>query len=135
MLFAGITVCIALMGLWALGVSFLYGVSLGTAIGVALTMLASLTLLPALLSFLGLKVLPRRQRREVRAGTFDLSEHKDFWYRWSHRVERRKLALGTAAVAILAVLAIPFFSIQLGADMSMWAQRSTTHDMSSRRIW
>jgi RND superfamily putative drug exporter len=126
-LFAGITVCIALMGLWALGVSFLYGVSLGTAIGVALTMLASLTLLPALLSFLGLKVLPRRQRREVRAGTFDLSEHRDFWYRWSHLVERRKLGLGAAALVLLAVLAIPFFSIRLGSsDQGNDPQASTT---------
>ncbi len=126
-LFAGITVCIALLGLWALGVSFLYGVSLGTAIGVALTMLASLTLLPALLSFLGLKVLPRRQRREVRAGTFDLSEHRNFWYRWSHLVERRKLALGAAALVLLAVLAVPFFSIQLGSsDQGNDPQASTT---------
>ncbi|HEV2887158.1 MAG TPA: MMPL family transporter, partial [Jatrophihabitans sp.] len=126
-LFAGITVCIALMGLWALGVSFLYGVSLGTAIGVALTMLASLTLLPALLSFLGLKVLPRRQRREVRAGTFDLSEHRDFWYRWSHLVERRKLALGAAALIALAVLAVPFFSMRLGSsDQGNDPKASTT---------
>ena len=115
-LFAGTTVCIALMGLWALGVSFLYGVSLGTAIGVALTMLASLTLMPALLSFLGVRVLPRGQRRDVRAGAFDLSEHRDFWYRWSHLVERRKLGLGVAAMALLAVLAIPFFSMQLGSS-------------------
>jgi RND superfamily putative drug exporter len=61
-LFAGTTVCIALLGLWALGVSFLYGVSLGTAIGVALTMVASLTLLPALLSMLGRRILPKSQR-------------------------------------------------------------------------
>jgi RND superfamily putative drug exporter len=115
-LFAGTTVCIALMGLWALGVSFLYGVSLGTAIGVALTMVASLTLLPALLSFLGLKVLPRSQRRDVRAGVLDLSEHRDFWYRWSHLVERRKLGLGVAAMVVLAVLAIPFFSMRLGSS-------------------
>ncbi|MDQ1722660.1 MAG: putative drug exporter of the superfamily [Pseudonocardiales bacterium] len=126
-LFAGITVCIALMGLWALGVSFLYGVSLGTAIGVALTMLASLTLLPALLSFLGLKVLPRHQRKAVRAGAFDLSEHRDFWYRWSHLMERRKLALGAAALAVLAVLAIPFFSIRLGSsDQGNDPKASTT---------
>ncbi|MEO6501379.1 MAG: MMPL family transporter, partial [Jatrophihabitantaceae bacterium] len=126
-LFAGTTVCIALMGLWALGVSFLYGVSLGTAIGVALTMVASLTLLPALLSFLGLKVLPRRQRKEVRAGTFDVSEHRDFWYRWSHLVERRKLGLGAAALVLLAVLAIPFFSIRLGSsDQGNDPKASTT---------
>ena len=125
-LFAGTTVCIALMGLWALGVAFLYGVSLGTAIGVALTMVASLTLLPALLSFLGLKVLPRRQRRDVRAGTFDLTEHRDFWYRWSHLVERRKLTLGVLALALLAVLAIPFFSIRLGTSDQGNDPRSST---------
>jgi putative drug exporter of the RND superfamily len=125
-LFAGITVCIALLGLWALGVSFLYGVSLGTAIGVGLTMLASLTLLPALLSFLGLKVLPRRQRREVRAGEFDLAEHRGFWYRWSHLVERRKVLLGALALGLLAVLAIPFFSIRLGSSDQGNDPRSTT---------
>jgi RND superfamily putative drug exporter len=115
-LFAGTTVCIALLGLWALGVSFLYGVSLGTAIGVALTMLASLTLLPALLGFLGLKVLPRKQRRAVRAGEFDFAEHHGFWYRWSHVVERRKFVLGVAAAVLLVVLAIPFFSMRLGSS-------------------
>jgi len=126
-LFAGTTVCIALMGLWALGVSFLYGVSLGTAIGVALTMLASLTLLPALLSFLGLKVLPRRQRKDVRAGIFDLRVHRNFWYRWSHLVERRKVVLGAAALILLAVLAIPFFSIRLGSsDQGNDPKASTT---------
>jgi RND superfamily putative drug exporter len=115
-LFAGTTVCIALLGLWALGVSFLYGVSLGTAIGVALTMVASLTLLPSLLSFLGLKVLPRKQRRAVRDGQFDLSEHHGFWYRWSRIVERNRVVLGLVAGVILIVLAIPFFSIRLGSS-------------------
>jgi RND superfamily putative drug exporter len=126
-LFAGTTVCIALLGLWALGVSFLYGVSLGTAIGVALTMIASLTLLPALLGFLGLKVLPRKQRRAVRAGEFDLAEHHGFWYRWSHLVEGRKVLLGLAAGALLVVLAIPFFSIRLGSsDQGNDPKASTT---------
>ncbi len=65
-MFAGITVCIALLGQFALGVSFLYGVAVSAAITVALTMLASLTLLPALLGFLGPKVLSRRQRARLR---------------------------------------------------------------------
>ena len=56
-------------------VSFLYGVAVGTAISVALTMIASLTLLPAVLSLLGLRVLPRKARRAMRAGTYAYDVH------------------------------------------------------------
>ena len=69
-LFAGTTVCIAILGLIALGVSFFNGMAVATALAVGLTMVASLTLLPALLSLFGLKVLPRKQRAAVRAGEF-----------------------------------------------------------------
>ncbi|MDQ6936611.1 MAG: MMPL family transporter [Actinomycetota bacterium] len=64
-LFAGTTVCIAMLGMCALGVSFLYGVAVGTSLGVALTMLASLTLLPALLALLGRRALPRSKREAL----------------------------------------------------------------------
>ena len=69
-LFAGTTVCIAILGLIALGVSFFNGMAVATALAVGFTMAASLTLLPALLSLFGLKVLPRKQRAAVRAGKF-----------------------------------------------------------------
>ena len=49
-LFAGLIVCIAMLGMFALGVSFLYGVAIAAAITVAFTVLAALTLLPALLA-------------------------------------------------------------------------------------
>jgi RND superfamily putative drug exporter len=126
-LFAGITVCIALLGLCALSVSFLYGVAIGTAIAVALTMLASLTLLPAMLRFLGLKVLPRRHRREVRAGRFSAEVRHGFWYRWSGIVQRQRTVVGLLALVILAVLAVPFFSMRLGSsDQSTDPSSSTT---------
>ena len=54
-LFAGTTVCIAILGLIALGVSFFNGMAVATAIAVGFTMVASLTLLPALLSLFGLR--------------------------------------------------------------------------------
>src|SRR6201999_688865 len=60
---AGLTVCIALLGMFALGLSFLYGVSLGAASVVLLTMLSALTLLPAMLGFYGFKALSRKDRR------------------------------------------------------------------------
>ena len=65
-LFAGMTICIALLGMFALQVSFLYGVALSATFVVALTMLASLTLLPAMLGFFGMKALRRGERRRLR---------------------------------------------------------------------
>ena len=125
-LFAGTTVCIALLGMWALGVNFLYGVSLGTAIGVALTMAASLTLLPAMLSFLGLRVLPRRQRKAVRAGVLDVAEQHSRWNRWARLVQRRPVTLGVLAAVVLGVLALPFFSMRLGSADQGSNPRDTT---------
>jgi putative drug exporter of the RND superfamily len=113
-LFAGTTVCIAMLGLIALGVSFFYGMAVGVAVAVSLTMVASLTLLPALLSFLGLKVLPRRQRRAIRAGTYVPRQRVGLWSRWSGVVARRKLLLGVGAAAVIATLAVPFFSMRMG---------------------
>ena len=59
-LFAGIIVCIALLGMFALGVSFLYGLAVSAAIGVLFTMISALTLLPAMLGFIGPKVMSRK---------------------------------------------------------------------------
>jgi RND superfamily putative drug exporter len=126
-LFAGITVCIAILGLCALGVSFLYGVAVGTAISVALTMVASLTLLPALLSFIGIKALPRKLRKPVAEGTYVDDHHATRWARWAETVQKRKVVFGVTAAVIIAVLAIPFFSLRLGqADQSTDPSDSTT---------
>ena len=80
-LFAGLTVCIALMGMFALGIGFLYGVAIAASITVLLTVISALTLLPALLGFFGARVLrrngaarpprraPRRHGRVATLGT------------------------------------------------------------------
>lgn len=114
-LFAGTTVCIAILGLLALGVSFFNGMAIGAAVAVGLTMAASLTLLPALLSLFGLKVLPRKQRRAVRAGQFIDVHPTGFWARWSSIVGRHRVVLSLVAAAVIVVLAAPFFSMRLGA--------------------
>ncbi len=68
-LFAGTTVVVALLGMMLLGVNFLYGVALSASIGVLLVMLASLTLLPAMLTLAGARLArpSRRARRRERA--------------------------------------------------------------------
>jgi len=64
-LFAGTIVCLALLGLFSLGVGYLSGMAAAAAIGIAFTMAAALTLLPAMLAFLGTRVSSRRERRRL----------------------------------------------------------------------
>jgi RND superfamily putative drug exporter len=117
-LFAGIIVCIALLGMFALGVTFLYGLAIAAAIGVALTMVAALTLLPALLGFIGPRVLSRRQKRElatsgprvVGAGT------KGFWSRWARFIQERPVLPAVVALIVVVLVALPFFSLRLGSS-------------------
>jgi RND superfamily putative drug exporter len=115
-LFAGTTVCIAILGLIALGVSFFNGMAVATALAVGFTMAASLTLLPALLSLFGLKVLPRKQRAAVRAGIFIDHHPVGFWARWSAMIANRRALVAVGSGILMIALAIPFFSMQLGAS-------------------
>jgi RND superfamily putative drug exporter len=115
-LFAGIIVCIALLGMFALGVSFLYGLAIASALGVALTMIAALTLLPALLSFIGPRVLSRKQKRDLKENGPKIVGlgTKGFWPRWADFMRRRPLIPAVVALTIVALLAVPFFSMRLG---------------------
>jgi RND superfamily putative drug exporter len=115
-LFAGTTVCIAILGLIALGVSFFNGMAVATALAVGFTMAASLTLLPALLSLFGLKVLPRKQRAAVRAGIFIDHHPVGFWARWSAMIANRRALVAVGSGILMIALAIPFFSMELGAS-------------------
>ncbi|HVT21771.1 MAG TPA: MMPL family transporter [Mycobacteriales bacterium] len=113
-LFAGATVCVALLGLLLLDITFLVGIAVGTAITVALTMLASLTLTPALLGFMGLKVLGRRRLARLQQHGPDDSHVTGGWLAWARLVERRRLPLAAAAVAVIVAFAMPTFAMRLG---------------------
>ena len=116
-MFAGIIVCIALLGMFALGVSFLYGLAVSAAIGVLFTMISALTLLPGMLGFIGPKVMSRKQKRGlaengpriVGVGT------TGFWPRWADRIQRRPAFFGTIALLVIVIIALPFFSLRLGS--------------------
>src|SRR6266700_1447357 len=112
-LFAGATVVIALLGMFALGVSFLYGVAIAASLGVLLVLAASLTLLPALLMFTGKRVGRVRSRRtrprEARAG---------FWLHWVGLIQRRPVWAALASTALLLALAAPALGLRLGSSDS-----------------
>jgi putative drug exporter of the RND superfamily len=112
-LFAGTTVVIALLGMFALGVSFLYGVAIAASLGVLLVLAASLTLLPALLMFTGKRIGRIRSRRarprEARAG---------FWARWVGVIQRRPVWAALGSTVLLLLLASPALGLRLGASDS-----------------
>ena len=125
-LFAGATVCIALLGLFTLRLSFLNGVAIAASVTVLITMVASLTLLPALFGVLKRKVYNRRSRRSIDAGTHaDLD--KSVWARWSRYVAKRPIGLSAIAAVIVILLAIPYFSLQLGSSDQGNASKNATN--------
>lgn len=114
-LFAGGTVCIALAGMLVTNLRFLDGVVIGTSLTVVLSVLAAITLLPALLGVLGQRVLSRRQRRRLAAAPDAKGEPvSGLAARWSATVQRRPRAVAAVAVVLMAALAVPLLSLRLG---------------------
>ncbi|MEU5394067.1 MMPL family transporter [Streptomyces tibetensis] len=114
-LVSGCTVIIALAGLSASGVSFISLLGVAAAVTVVSAVVGALTLVPALLGFIGRHIDRFHVRppiAETEAGAGDTPQGT--WHRYAQRVERRPLWFVSAGVAVVVVLAIPLFSIQLG---------------------
>jgi putative drug exporter of the RND superfamily len=133
-LFAGCTVVIALLGMMLLGVSFLYGVAISASIGVLLVMLASLTLLPALLTTFGARVArpSRRARRSAaKAQTSTVATtpgEGGMWLRWSKGVQRRPWSIAIVSALVMLLIAAPATALRLGSsDASNDPASQTTH--------
>ncbi|MFG2577194.1 MMPL family transporter [Streptomyces sp. NPDC048481] len=115
-LFAGLTVVVALLGMLTLNVGIINGMAVGAAVTVVLTVLAAVTLLPALLGMIGARVLSRGERRELSGGVRRPAGRPGPWARWAAVVQARPKALGLVALAVLAALAFPTLSLRLGAS-------------------
>ncbi|HEX3911311.1 MAG TPA: MMPL family transporter [Solirubrobacteraceae bacterium] len=140
-LFAGCTVVIALLGMMLLGVDFLYGVAISASIGVLLVMFASLTLLPAMLTFAGNRLTRpsrRARRRAARAEAEGVlgadavdaasAPAGGWWLRWSMFVERRPRTIAVAATLTMLLIAAPAVALRLGSsDASNDPPNQTTH--------
>jgi RND superfamily putative drug exporter len=110
-LFAGLTVVVALLGLLLGGVSAIQALAIAMSIGVLMVMLASLTLVPALLGFAGRNIDRLSVHRRDRAAK---DPRATVWYRWSRFVQRRPGPITVAASVVLIALALPLFWMRLG---------------------
>jgi len=109
-LFAGTTVIIALLGMLAMRLSFVSGLGIGAAAVVAVTVLAAVTLLPAVLGFVGRNI----DRLRLPWLHDDDGTRETIWHRWSRFVQARSWVLMIAGVAVMLVLAAPVLSMRLG---------------------
>ncbi|CAM5513900.1 MMPL family transporter [Streptomyces griseorubiginosus] len=114
--FAGATVCIALLGMLILRLGFLNGVAIAASLTVVLTVAASVTLLPALLSLIGTRALSRRERRRLAEHGPEPELPTGFAHRWSAFVERHPKLLGAIALLVITVLALPTLGLRLGTS-------------------
>jgi RND superfamily putative drug exporter len=124
-LFAGVVVVIAMLGMMLLGISFLYGPAIAAALAVLFTMTAALTLMPALLSKIGGRVKPAGNGN---GGDPDLADRESgFAARWSGFVARRPLPVAVLALAVLIALALPALHMRLAtSDASTYKKDDTT---------
>src|ERR1700727_1696907 len=113
-LFAGLTVIIALFGQFLLGVEFLYGLAVASSLAVLMTMLAALTVLPALLSRFGERIGRRRTPAPQAQAQTDAHAPAGFWLRWSRLIERHPWPGAIAGLAIMLTLAAPALALRLG---------------------
>jgi len=123
---AGATVVIALLGMFATGVAFMYGLAIAAVIAVLLTLVASLTLLPALLSRFGSRLVRspgvrahrfgRRGSRQPGASDAVRAPRRSVWRRWSEVVQAHPWPLAIASLAVMLLLVVPVTSMRLDSS-------------------
>ncbi|MBO3085472.1 MMPL family transporter [Cellulomonas fengjieae] len=124
-MFAGATVVIALLGLVVLGLGALRGLAIAVAVTVLMTMLASATLLPALLTLFGGRIERSVRRRAARGR----GREADRWRALSDAIARRPWPALVGGVLVLVALTVPMFSLRLGfADAGTDPAGSTTRE-------
>ncbi|MBA2678142.1 MAG: MMPL family transporter [Ktedonobacteraceae bacterium] len=121
--FSGLTVSIGLFGLTFFRINMLHSVGLGGILVVLLAVLAALTLLPAMLAILGLRVnafpvrVPRLWRRSALASADGgvREEHHGFWYRLSQFVMRYPVRIFVPVLLLLIGFGLPFLGVRFSA--------------------
>jgi RND superfamily putative drug exporter len=113
---AGAIVVISILGLYVTGIEVISRMGLATAIVVATAAIASVTLTPAMLRVVGTRVLPKRERKSLKAGAEKIDEPAEgkTLGRITRGVARRPWVYLVSATVALLLLASPTLQLQLG---------------------
>jgi uncharacterized membrane protein YdfJ with MMPL/SSD domain len=126
--FSGVTVIVALAGLFLIDSNTIRSMATGAIVVVAVSIVAAVTLLPVLMRLFGRRAYARgrialtagllvravRSRRRRRGSTAPGARKEGFWERWTAGVTRRPWQAGVASAAVLLGLAIPALSLEFG---------------------
>jgi RND superfamily putative drug exporter len=128
--FAGTTVVIAICGLVVAGIPTVTSMGFASALVVAVSVVAAITLLPALLGVAGTKInsgrLPWVKRHQIEAAMHPERVRTGFWVRWAKHVASKPWRYMIASVVVLLALAAPALSMRLGqTDAGTLATTST----------
>ena len=119
-MFSGVTVVIALCGLFMIPSSFFRSLGLGAILVVIVTMAATLTFLPAILALLGTRVdmlsIPFFRRRKVSAEEVKEGSDKGFWERTTRMVMRFPLISFLVVAVPMVVITTFYFDIETGVN-------------------
>ncbi len=115
---AGTTVVVSMLGLFAMGLSFMRGAAVVTIAAVLIVMAAAATLFPALLGYFGTRIdrlrLPLGRRRSVQVAEGGHLEPGRGWVWWSRLVDRHSIIASVVGVGLLLALAAPFLGARFG---------------------
>jgi uncharacterized membrane protein YdfJ with MMPL/SSD domain len=115
--FSGVTVIIALAGLFLINSKTMHSMAIGAIVVVGVAILAAVSLLPALIKTLGHrayepgKVVGKVVAKLSRPPRADVDP---FWTRWTNRLMNRPVFYATAATALMLIIAIPALSLKWG---------------------
>ena len=126
--FSGVTVIVALAGLFLIDSTTIRSMAMGAIIVVAVSILAAVSLLPVLMRLLGRRAYARgrialttglivraiRNRRRRAGSTAPGAVREGFWERWTAAVTRRPWVAAVATAGVLLTLAIPALSLEFG---------------------
>ncbi len=113
-LFAGVTISIAVIALTVFGVPYLSTLGLTSAMFVMFTVLAALTLLPAFIGMAGRHIESIRLPFIKKRSEVDPADPTAFWARWSRLSVHARGLLVPLGVVVLGVIALPALSADLG---------------------
>ncbi|WP_205857667.1 MMPL family transporter, partial [Phytoactinopolyspora endophytica] len=117
-LVAGATVMVSMLGLFAMGLSFMSGAAVVAMVAVLIVMAAAITLFPALLGYLGTRIdrlrLPLGKRKPVQVTDDGHMVPAKGWVRWSGLVKKYRIPATIVSTVGMVLLAIPFLGVYMG---------------------